>query len=78
MICEEMECGVFDIEVVKQVNVDLIGMIEESLQIVDEGKVKCVEVEEELKKMEFELCEIFVMVKVKKIGLGDMVGIFVG
>lgn len=45
---------------------------------MDEGKVKCVEVEEEFKKMEFELCEMFVVVKVKKIGLGDMVGIFVG
>jgi uncharacterized protein YaaN involved in tellurite resistance len=38
MIREEMERGVFDIEAVKQANADLIGTIEESLQIADEGK----------------------------------------
>ena len=40
MIREEMERGVFDIEAVKQANADLIGTIQESLQIADEGKAK--------------------------------------
>ena len=33
-----MERGVFDIEAIKQAAADLIGYIEESLVIVDEGK----------------------------------------
>ncbi len=48
----EMERGVFDIEAVKQANADLIGTIEESLQIADEGKARRAKAEEELKKME--------------------------
>ncbi|WP_298261350.1 toxic anion resistance protein [uncultured Litoreibacter sp.] len=52
---EEMERGVFDIEAVKQANADLIGTIEESLAIADEGKRKRAEAEVELKAMEGEL-----------------------
>ena len=37
-IREEMERGVFDIEAVKQANADLVGTIEESLAIAEEGK----------------------------------------
>jgi len=55
MIREEMERGVFDIEAVKQANADLIGTIEESLQIADEGKAKRAAAEAELKKMEADL-----------------------
>ena len=55
MIREEMERGVFDIESVKQANADLIGTIEESLAIADEGKAKRAAAEEELKKMESKL-----------------------
>ena len=40
MVRQEMERGVFDIEAVKQANADLIGTIEESLQIADEGKAR--------------------------------------
>ena len=55
MIREEMERGVFDIEAIKQANADLIGTIEESLAIADEGKAKRAEAEAELQKMEVEL-----------------------
>ncbi|PVA06851.1 toxic anion resistance protein [Thalassorhabdomicrobium marinisediminis] len=51
----EMERGVFDIEAIKQANADLIGTIEESLQIADEGKRKRAEAEKELETMEAEL-----------------------
>ena len=40
IIREEMERGVFDIEAVKQANAELIGTIEESLAIADEGKAR--------------------------------------
>lgn len=78
MIREEMERGVFDIEAVKQANADLIGTIEESLQIADEGKAKRAEAEEELKKMESELRETLATAKAKKTGLGDTVGTSAG
>jgi uncharacterized protein YaaN involved in tellurite resistance len=52
---EEMERGVFDIEAVKKANAELIGTIEESLQIADAGKAKRAQAEEELGKMEQEL-----------------------
>jgi uncharacterized protein YaaN involved in tellurite resistance len=55
MIREEMERGVFDIEAIKQANADLIGTIEESLAIADEGKAKRAEAKAELQKMEVEL-----------------------
>lgn len=55
MIRTEMERGVFDIEAIKQANADLIGTIEESLQIADEGKRKRAEAEKELQNMEAEL-----------------------
>lgn len=55
MIRTEMERGVFDIEAIKAANADLIGTIEESLQIADEGKRKRAEAEKELETMEAEL-----------------------
>ncbi len=55
MIRTEMERGVFDIEAIKKANADLIGTIEESLQIADEGKRKRAEAEKELQTMEAEL-----------------------
>ncbi|MGM0660206.1 MAG: toxic anion resistance protein [Pseudomonadota bacterium] len=54
-IRQEIERGVFDIEAVKQANADLIGTIQESLQIADEGKARRARAEEDLKKMEAEL-----------------------
>lgn len=74
MIRQEMERGVFDIEAVKQANADLIGTIEESLQIADEGKAKRAEAEVELKKMEADLRDTLAAAKAKKTGLGDTVG----
>ncbi len=71
MIREEMERGVFDIEAVKQANADLIGTIEESLQIADEGKRRRTEAEAELKKMEAELRDTLAAAKARKDGVGD-------
>jgi len=71
MIREEMERGVFDIEAVKQANADLIGTIEESLQIADEGKAKRAAAEADLKAMEAELRDTLAAAKAKQTGLGD-------
>ncbi|MGX9355206.1 toxic anion resistance protein [Roseobacteraceae bacterium S113] len=71
MIREEMERGVFDIEAVKQANADLIGTINESLQIADEGKARRAAAEEELKKMETELRDTLASAKARKDGVGD-------
>ncbi|TKZ20529.1 toxic anion resistance protein [Shimia litoralis] len=71
LIREEMERGVFDIEAVKQANADLIGTIQESLQIADEGKAKRAAAEEDLKVMENELRDTLASAKAKTTGLGD-------
>jgi uncharacterized protein YaaN involved in tellurite resistance len=73
MIRQEMERGVFDIEAVKQANADLIGTIEESLQIADEGKAKRAAAEEDLKKMEAELRDTLAAAKARADGTGDNV-----
>ncbi len=74
MIREEMERGVFDIEAVKQANADLIGTIQESLQIADEGKAKRAAAEVELKKMEADLRDTLASAKARKDGVGDNAG----
>ncbi|GGC05811.1 tellurium resistance protein [Marivita lacus] len=71
LIREEMERGVFDIEAVKQANADLIGTIQESLQIADEGKAKRAAAEAELKKMEAELRDTLASAKARKDGIGS-------
>ncbi len=71
MIREEMERGVFDIEAVKKANEDLIGTINESLAIADEGKAKRAAAEAELQKMEVELRDTLASAKARKDGLGD-------
>lgn len=71
MIRQEMERGVFDIEAVKQANADLIGTIQESLEIADEGKARRAAAEEELKKMEGELRDTLASAKARKDGVGD-------
>lgn len=78
MIREEMERGVFDIEAVKQANADLIGTIEESLQIADEGKAKRAAAEADLKAMEAELRDTLAAAKAKQTGLGDTVATAAG
>src|SRR6056297_3106196 len=55
MVREEMERGVFDIEAVKKANAELVGTIQESLQIADEGKARRAKAEQEMQKMEAEL-----------------------
>ncbi len=74
LIREEMERGVFDIEAVKQANADLVGTIEESLQIADQGKARRAEAEKELKKMESELRDTLAAAKARKDGIGDNSG----
>lgn len=71
IIREEMERGVFDIEAVKQANADLIGTIEESLQIADEGKARRAVAETELQEMEIKLRDTLASAKAKSTGLGD-------
>jgi uncharacterized protein YaaN involved in tellurite resistance len=78
MIREEMERGVFDIEAVKQANADLIGTIEESLQIADEGKARRAAAEEDLKKMEADLRDTLAAAKAKATGLGDTIATSAG
>lgn len=68
IIRQEMERGVFDIEAVKKANADLIGTIQESLQIADEGKARRAAAEEELKKMEAELRDTLASAKAGKSG----------
>ncbi|NOD61995.1 MULTISPECIES: toxic anion resistance protein [unclassified Ruegeria] len=74
MIREEMERGVFDIEAVKQANADLIGTINESLAIADEGKAKRAAAEVELQKMETELRDTLAAAKARRDGIGDNSG----
>ncbi|MCE8536392.1 toxic anion resistance protein [Ruegeria pomeroyi] len=74
LIRQEMERGVFDIEAVKKANADLIGTIQESLQIADEGKAKRAAAEEELKKMEAELRDTLAAARARADGTGDNAG----
>ncbi len=62
-IRQEMERGVFDIEVVKEANQRLIDTIQESLQIADEGKAKRAAAEVELQAMEQKLKETLAAAK---------------
>ncbi|AHD00314.1 toxic anion resistance protein [Leisingera methylohalidivorans] len=74
MIRQEMERGVFDIEAVKQANADLIGTIQDSLRIADEGKAKRAAAEAELQKMEAELRDTLAAAKSRRDGVGDNAG----
>ena len=74
IIREEMERGVFDIEAVKAANADLIGTIEDSLQIADAGKAKRAAAEVDLKEMEAKLRDTLASAKAKKTGLGETAG----
>ncbi|QFS81557.1 TelA-like protein [Roseivivax sp. THAF40] len=74
IVREEMERGVFDIEAVKKANADLIGTIQESLQIADEGKARRAAAEEEMKKMEAELRDTLAAAKARRDGTGDNAG----
>ena len=66
VIRTEMERGVFDIEAVKQANADLIGTIQESLQIADEGKARRASAEKDLQEMEANLRDTLASAKTAK------------
>ena len=66
VIRHEMERGVFDVNAIKQANADLIGTIEESLAIADEGKAKRKSAEAELQKMETDLRDTLAAAKARK------------
>ena len=66
VIRTEMERGVFDIEAVKQANADLIGTIQESLQIADEGKARRASAEKDLQEMEANLRDTLASTKAAK------------
>ena len=74
IIREEMERGVFDIEAVKTANAELIGTIEESLQIADEGKAKRAAAEADLQEMETKLRDTLASAKARGDGIGDNTG----
>jgi uncharacterized protein YaaN involved in tellurite resistance len=52
---EQVERGVFDLDVVRQANEKLIATIEDSLRIADEGKARRAEAERQLVTLESEL-----------------------
>ncbi|WP_126976078.1 toxic anion resistance protein [Frigidibacter oleivorans] len=52
---QQIERGVFDIEAVRAANAELIGTIEDTLKIADEGKTRRAAAESDLRKMEAEL-----------------------
>ena len=66
VIRQEMERGVFDVNAIKQANANLIGTIEESLAIADEGKAKRKSAEAELQKMETDLRDTLAAAKARK------------
>ncbi|MGB1235678.1 MAG: toxic anion resistance protein, partial [Planktomarina sp.] len=74
VVREEMERGVFDIEAIKAANAELIGTIEDSLRIADEGKAKRADAEAELQTMEKELRDVLASAKASGSGDGYSVG----
>jgi len=67
----EIERGVFDIEAVKQANAALIGTIQDSLQIADEGKARRAAAEKDLQQMEADLRDTLASAKSRRDGVGD-------
>lgn len=65
---EEIERGVFDLEVVKRANDKLIATIEDSLQIADEGKAKRAEAVKELDQIEAQLKQALLSAHAKNTG----------
>ncbi|WP_395375624.1 toxic anion resistance protein [Marinicella sp. W31] len=68
---EQMERGVFDIEVVKLANQKLIETIDDSLRIAEEGKAKREEAVVELQKTESQLREALLAAKAREQNLTD-------
>jgi uncharacterized protein YaaN involved in tellurite resistance len=63
---KQMERGVFDIESVRKANQELIGTINDSLQIAEEGRAKRNEAATELQHLESELRNALMAAKVRK------------
>ncbi len=70
----QMERGIFDIEAVEKANAELIGTIEDSLRIADEGKAKRAQAEESLIRMESDLKKALASAKSRETGSGDTIG----
>ncbi len=77
-IRREIERGVFDIAAIKEANAELIGTIEDSLQIADEGKTRRAAAEQDLKKMEVELRNSLSAAKASETGFGEAIASSVG
>ncbi|MEM9783467.1 MAG: toxic anion resistance protein [Pseudomonadota bacterium] len=68
---QEIERGVFDIEVVKRANETLIDTIEDSLRIADEGKAKRAAAEAEIQQMEADLKAALAAASARQLSGGD-------
>lgn len=65
-IRKEMERGIYDIDAIRKANEELIGTIEDSLQIAEEGKARRAEAEAELVQMEGELRSALVKTRAER------------
>ncbi len=74
VVRQEMERGIFDINAVKTANEALIGTINDSLRIADEGKARRAEAEAELIKMEGELKDTLAAAKARGDSTGHEIG----
>ncbi len=63
---KQMERGVFDIESVRKANQELIGTINDSLEIAEEGRTKRQEAAKELQTLESELRQALMSAKARK------------
>ena len=63
---KQMERGVFDIESVRKANQELIGTINDSLEIAEEGRAKRQEAAKELQTLESELRQALMSAKARK------------
>ena len=68
VVREEMERGVFDIGAIKTANAELIGSIEDSLRIADEGKRNRAAAEKDLIEMEAKLRDTLASAKARQTG----------
>ena len=62
-IAKESEKGIVDVETLKKVNSDLISVIQETLKIQEEGKVKRNKAEHDMASMEYSLKEKLISIK---------------
>lgn len=73
-VAREAERGIVDVETLKKVNAELIGTIDETMKIQEEGRLRRRQAEEEIEKVEMELKDALMKIKDmkgKKTGYGD-------